>query len=87
MTTATPTLTFTTHAYERSHGRPPRGRGSWAFCPREDFDGPDYLTHTMWASPGQTLTQAKRQATAYYLTTAAGRARLTGKSGEIVVCT
>ena len=50
-----------TDDYERSHGRTPRGRGSWAFCvvdPRRN----DYLDHVIWTQG--TYQNARRDAVA-----------------------
>jgi hypothetical protein len=35
--------------YERSHGKPPRGEGSWAFCMVHP-NRADYLDHVLWES-------------------------------------
>jgi hypothetical protein len=35
--------------YERSHGKLPRGEGSWAFCMVHP-NRPDYLDHVLWES-------------------------------------
>ncbi|MTH62158.1 hypothetical protein [Paracoccus litorisediminis] len=45
--------TFDTRDYERSWGRTPRGRGSWAFATETD----DWIL-----SPSLTYTEAKRWA-------------------------
>ena len=37
------TVTFDTSAYEDSHGKAPRGRGSWAFSPDRNGDKPDRI--------------------------------------------
>jgi hypothetical protein len=47
--------------YELSHGRKPRGRGSWAFF----FDGVTRVEEAYWSSVGtytQALAEAKRVA-------------------------
>lgn len=54
-------MTFETLPYELSHGRSPRGRGSWAFCPFHLRNANDYIDHTVF-SPCMTLTEAKRWA-------------------------
>jgi len=45
---------FSNSHYERSHGKAPRGRGSWAF---EKGD------RIWWASGFQTLVEAKKEIT------------------------
>lgn len=55
-------MTFFTLVYEREHGRSPRGRGSWAFCPWAKHNSHDYLDHTVFSSGGMTLTEAKKWA-------------------------
>lgn len=40
-------MSFSTLVYEREHGRKPRGRGSWAFCPWAKHNSHDYLDHTL----------------------------------------
>lgn len=55
-------MTFFTLVYEREHGRPPRGRGSWAFCPWAKHNSHDYLKHTVFSPGGMTLTEAKKWA-------------------------
>lgn len=52
-------MTFSTSVYEREHGRRPRGRGSWAFCPWARHNAHDYLDHTVFSPGGMTLTEAK----------------------------
>jgi hypothetical protein len=60
--------TFTTAAFERSHGRKPRGRGEWGFqqsaSHRAFFED---LTGEMQFFRG-TLTEAKAQAVAAGMT-------------------
>ncbi len=48
--------------YYREHGRKPRGRGSWAFCPWSKQNASDYLDHTVFSPGGMTFTEAKRWA-------------------------
>ena len=55
----TTTIKFSTAAYERSHGRAPRGRGRWAFCPAEHADKSDYLTHTFFVAGNMLYSDAK----------------------------
>jgi hypothetical protein len=55
-------MTFSTLVYEREHGRRPRGRGSWAFCPYAKHNSHDYLDHTVFSPGSMTLTEAKRWA-------------------------
>lgn len=51
-------MTFDTFEFELSHGRSPRGRGSWAFAP---FHLRKSLDATVF-SPSMTYTEAKRWA-------------------------
>ena len=60
-------VTVSTHQYEFSHGRKPRGIGHWAFA----FDGQNNLEQLFWVHPdmtiggsGGTYGQAKRLASA-----------------------
>lgn len=52
---------FETLPYELSHGRSPKGRGSWAFCPFHKRNAHDYLDWTVF-SPSMTFSEAKRWA-------------------------
>ena len=52
-------MSFSTLVYEREHGRRPRGRNSWAFCPWAKHNSHDYLDHTVFSPGGMTLTEAK----------------------------
>ena len=52
-------ITFETTPFELSHGRSPRGRGSWAFCPFHLRNANDYIDHTLF-SPSMTYAEAKR---------------------------
>jgi len=54
---------FETSTYRHEHGRSPRGRGSWAFCPHAKRNGGDYLDFTIF-SPSMTYGEAKRWAKA-----------------------
>jgi len=47
-------VSFDTTEYRFSHGREPRGRGSWAFESVETRE-------KFWARGSQTLTEAKRE--------------------------
>lgn len=49
---------FDTTEYESSHGRAPRGRGSWAFIP----GAPRHyaMDDVVWVPGSHTLTEAKR---------------------------
>ncbi len=49
---------FNTNVFEASHGRAPRGRGSWAFAETRHAEGAAII----WASG--TYAEAKRQAIA-----------------------
>ena len=58
-----PRITFDTAAYEASHGKAPRGRGSWAFGTRRNADACN--EDECWFSPGgMTLAEAKKWAKA-----------------------
>ena len=76
-------ITFDTRDYEMAHGRRPRGRGNWAFCPAEHYSAyapPDFsLDQTFWAGPNLTYTEARREAARHF------RA-LPDHSGDICVC-
>jgi hypothetical protein len=61
-------LKFYTDEYVFSHGKTPRGRGSWAFCPVSKAPRNDYLDHTFW-SPSMTLSEAKKWLAAQVATT------------------
>lgn len=64
---------FTTRAYRRSHGKDPKGTGSYAFAvsrTRTAFDH-EVDTHYYFSQLG-TYTQAKAEALKYF-TTEAGR--------------
>lgn len=52
-------LKFYSDDYVFSHGKAPRGWGSWAFCPLAKVPRKDYLDHTVW-SPAMTLGEAKK---------------------------
>ncbi len=54
-----------TFDYERSHGKAPRGEGSWAFCMVHPNRG-DYLDHLLWerGSYGAAKKAAKAKAAA-----------------------
>ena len=53
---------FNTAPYEYSHQRPPRGRGSWAFCDQYYTNKPDWLDHTVFSPGGMTYSEAKKWA-------------------------
>lgn len=55
-------MTFSDLYYRREHGKAPRGRGSWAFCPAPKAKAHDYLDHTVFSPGGMTLTEAKKWA-------------------------
>jgi hypothetical protein len=57
-------IRFTNASYESSHGRAPRGRGSWAFCPAFKADHGDYLDFTIFSPAGMTISEAKTWAKA-----------------------
>ncbi len=50
-----PKVSFDTAPYVRSHMKPPRGRGSWAFCFGES---------EAWFTPSVTYGEAKKLARA-----------------------
>lgn len=58
------TVEFSTHEYEQAHGKLPRGRGSWAFCPRQNYNAQNYLDYTKWFRG--TYSEAKKQAAAHF---------------------
>ena len=49
-------------AYFTAHGRAPRGRGCWAFCPAEHWNSVDYLDHVIWVTSAPTFGKAKAEA-------------------------
>ena len=49
-------IEFNTREYVFSHGKTPRGRGSWAFFPSNAF----VLDEAMWAPSSITYADAKR---------------------------
>jgi hypothetical protein len=59
MQTKTTKVLFSTAAYERSHGRAPRGYGRCAFCPAEHAGKPDYLKHTFFVAGNIMYSHAK----------------------------
>lgn len=66
---------FDPSEFELSHGRAPRGRGSWAFSP---YRRPDPLSKDIHFSPGgMTLAEARRWLVA--------RLREMGIEGEHVI--
>ena len=52
-------LTFDTTEYRFSHGKEPRGRGSWAFAPYRDLPADHPL---LFFTPSMTYAEAKRYA-------------------------
>jgi hypothetical protein len=58
MTKTATRITFDTTPFELSHGRSPKGRGSWAFCPFHMRDSHDHLDGFLM-SPSMTFTEAK----------------------------
>ena len=52
-------LEFCTFHYYFSHSCEPRGRGTWAFCPRYLKDPDRYLDHSKFAPANMTYTEAK----------------------------
>lgn len=57
---------FSTREYVRAHGKEPRGRGQWAFCPAALYNRDNYLDYVMWSTAGTTYAAAKQQARAYF---------------------
>lgn len=53
---------FNTAPFEYSHQRPPRGRGSWAFCDQYYTNKPEWLDHTVFSPGGMTYSEAKKWA-------------------------
>lgn len=74
---------FSTDEYERTHGKTPRGRGGWAFCPKSKYNRSDYLDFIFWA-PSGTFAEAKKAAKAHYQ---ANPGLLADEDDYIVVCT
>lgn len=68
---------FNTDEYERSHGKSPRGFGSWAFVDYVYARSADYLARVFWVN-GANYAGAKRVARAHF-------SQLDGFSGEAVV--
>lgn len=66
-------ITFDTTPYTFSHGKQPRGEGSWGFQAEADYDGGGLAT-VFWAYG--TLTVAK----------AAARKHFAGATDVVVVC-
>lgn len=54
------TVEFVTRDYEFSHGRPPRGRGTWAFAFKHDGS----LADAWWAPGELSYAEAKKLAAA-----------------------
>ena len=48
-----------TMPYELSHGRSPKGRGSWAFCPFHKRNADNAMDFTL-LSPNMTYTEARK---------------------------
>ena len=69
-------IDFSVTEYVQAHGKNPRGRGSWAFCPYQSYRATNYLDFTVWFRG--TYAEAKAQARAYFAAN--------GDSTYIVVC-
>lgn len=54
------TVTVSTRSYEASHGRQPRGTGSWAFF----FDGERDVAQAWWSSGSAPYREARAAAVA-----------------------
>lgn len=52
--------------YINAHGRLPRGRGSWAFCPNDQHRLGNYLDYVWWAPSGLLYTEAKKLAIKHF---------------------
>jgi hypothetical protein len=52
-------MEFTSRPFTASHGKEPRGRGSWAFCPAAKANSGNYLDFTVFSPGNMTLTMAK----------------------------
>jgi len=52
------TLTHGTRKYERTHGRKPRGRGSWGI-EITAWRGATSTSESIWPGPGHTLSEAR----------------------------
>lgn len=50
-------LHFDNTPFVASHGRQPKGRGSWGFCNRPN---PDMSKDHVWFSPAMTLVEARK---------------------------
>ena len=50
-----------TSRFEASHGRKPRGRGTWAFDVTAWNSENNLETSEQWASSNKTLTEARRE--------------------------
>ena len=51
---------FTTSEFVKSHGKEPKGRGSWMFCPAQHWNSGDYLDHVVSTPGNMTLSQAQK---------------------------
>lgn len=70
-------VSISTTAYVTAHGKAPRGRGSWAFCPADKWNRQDYLDHVEWINGSKTYAEAAQIA----------RERFAEKGiGSIVAC-
>lgn len=57
-------IDINTSEYEYAHGKKPRGQGSWAFCPRQNYMEPYYLDHCVWFTG--LYSEARKQAVAHF---------------------
>jgi len=71
------TVEISTRDFEAAHGKQPRGRGSWGFCPANHYDAIDYLDHVKWFHQ-MTFAEARRNARVHFSTHVEG--------DTIVVC-
>lgn len=58
-------VNFSTYSYRLAHGKEPRGRGSWGFCPTANYGDGDYLDHVVWSKPC-SFAEAKKDAAALF---------------------
>lgn len=70
--TAAARVRIYTEAYEQAHGRLPRGRAGWGFCPAELYRHNNYLDHVYWAPSGSTFAESRKAAKAHFSKLAIG---------------
>jgi hypothetical protein len=57
---------FNDTAFQFSHGRSPKGRGSWIFCPYSRRNDNDYLDHCVATMGSTTFAEARKLAANYF---------------------